>query len=46
MAGVSLSDPLTYVWVVALQAVVSLAACLIPALRAVRVNPVTALRSE
>ena len=46
MVGVALNDPLTYVWVATLQAAVCLAACLIPALRAARVNPVLALRGD
>jgi predicted permease len=44
--GVSRLDPLTYGTVVALLASVALAACTIPALRAVRVDPSTALRAE
>jgi predicted permease len=46
IVGVSLSDPLTYAGVAALQAVVALAAGLLPALRAARVDPVKALRGE
>jgi putative ABC transport system permease protein len=40
------SDPPTYAAVSTLLAVVALAACLIPALRAARVDPIVALRHE
>jgi putative ABC transport system permease protein len=40
------SDPATYAAVSTLLAVVALAACLIPALRAARVDPIVALRHE
>ncbi len=43
---VSSNDPLTFVAVVALLAVVSLAGCAIPARRAAKVNPMVALRGE
>jgi predicted permease len=46
MVGIDLNGPWTYVWVAGLQAGVGLAACLIPALRAARVDPVTALRGD
>lgn len=39
-------NPLTYVVVAALEGLIVLAACLGPALRAARVDPLIALRSE
>lgn len=44
--GVSAHDPVTYLSAIALMAVVALAACCAPALRAIRIDPLTALRTE
>ena len=44
--GVSARDPLTFVLVPATLLLVSLGACWIPARRAMRVNPLVALRGE
>jgi putative ABC transport system permease protein len=44
--GVSRLDPVTYLGVIALLAGVSLIACLVPAWRAVRVDPASTLRTE
>lgn len=44
--GVSAHDPLTFAGVAALLVVVTLAACFIPARRALRVDPIEALRCE
>jgi putative ABC transport system permease protein len=44
--GVSPADPMIYAGVVALFAVVAAAACLLPARRALRVDPLMAIRAE
>jgi putative ABC transport system permease protein len=44
--GVSPRDPLAYAIVIAVLGIVGLAACVWPAIRAARVNPLTALRAD
>jgi ABC-type antimicrobial peptide transport system permease subunit len=44
--GVSATDPVTFLSVLAFLGAVALAAALLPAWRASRVNPLTALRGE
>jgi predicted permease len=44
--GISAQDPLTFAGNAFLLFIVATAACLLPALRATKVNPVTALRAE
>jgi ABC-type lipoprotein release transport system permease subunit len=44
--GVTATDPLTYGAVATLLAMVSMAACYIPARRAAQVDPMVALRRE
>ena len=44
--GVPVRDPAVFIGVAATLAIVALAACVIPALRASRVDPIVALRYE
>ena len=44
--GVSPADPLTFVGVALLMAMVTLVACYVPTRRALRVDPLTALRYD
>jgi putative ABC transport system permease protein len=44
--GVSAVDPLTFVAVAAVLSLVAIAACLVPAQRAMQVDPMMALRYE
>jgi putative ABC transport system permease protein len=44
--GVTPTDPLTFAMIVALLGLVALLACLIPAQRALRVDPIVVLRHQ
>ena len=46
LAGVSPTDPLAYRMAVGLVLAVTLAGTLVPAIRAVRIDPLTAIRAE
>ena len=46
LLGVSAADPLTFLAVAGLLGIIALAACVIPALRAMRIDPVIAIRYE
>jgi ABC-type antimicrobial peptide transport system permease subunit len=44
--GVAAADPMTFAMVAALLSLVAFAACYVPALRASRLDPMTALRCD
>jgi ABC-type antimicrobial peptide transport system permease subunit len=46
LAGVSPRDPLTFLVAIAVAFVMTMAGSALPALRAVRVDPMTVIRSE
>jgi ABC-type antimicrobial peptide transport system permease subunit len=43
---VSATDPMTFVWVASVLASTAIAACFIPAMRLLRIDPIEALRHE
>ena len=44
--GISPADPMTYLGVAVIMVIVTMAACVVPTYRAMRVDPVIALRQE